>query len=1018
MSKSAVFTDTGRVPSQAEVEEALHIGAPAPGHFDAGVYTRCGTAACDSNSDVAVYTRGTAAAPRFDETAIFAIVVNQTRTQHFANLQSVVTISGAAFSFRNPPMIMTLVDTSVRDALYETDALLDHLFYHQNTAPFVAKMLIQRLVSSNPSPRYVGTVATAFRTGTYAGYTGSRQYGDLGAATVAVLEDREARSPILAADPTHGRIREPLVKVLHMLRAMEFGSNDHAEVELHRDMVVYLGQAVYRSPSVFSFFRPEFSPEGPVQSSGLVAPEAQLSILPFVIGYLDGMSSLAYDGLSQCNGGFGSQGCGRYDYAAAWATNVSNHGFLRFVPTNSLSTDAVVDELDLLLTAGRLDNYSRAVITEAYDHALNLSSCPTDRSIELCGRLVVGDTLSPGEHITNANGEVLCMTYDGVARHIDAAGNEVFSSYKTRGDRELALLTYYSDGSLGISGMRSHGFHYKKWSSDAYAPGHTRVFHSFLQGPCMVIDPVAYERNYLHGYAEHGGVAELITCDAVSSCNAAIPPPPPPGPGYMATRAATDAQSALRVAQTLFAASAAFATTNDPSTSQTDAFIPPPRQPSGTSYKALVVLFMAGGADTFNLLIPHSGCDERNVAEQYTQTRGVAALPLNALKQILVPAGTQPCDTMGLHPNFNTLQQLYNDGDASMIANVGALVEPITKQQYVDLDGRLPAALFSHNHQTTGAKTLMPQTTTGESGILGRILTAFDAQAAAVGTTPIKTAAYSITSDRTMFRGSPVEPVLLSSTAGMLTYDGAGNGDKAESLADFERLARKEAGSIFAATHNKVLQSSLRDSARISTLLENATLTQNWGNYRAQVSSGGRTIVDQFEQVSRVIASRNAFEAERDVFYVEMPHFDSHAKLDDQTGEKFNDIDKAVAAFTAEMKALGTWDQVAVQSLSEFGRTMTTNGQGTDHAWGGNHFLLGGGVRGGVIHGEFPELSIDSSQSISSTGAMLPSSPWEAIWKPLALWFGVQENQLNAVLPNLREFTADSTLSLDQVFTS
>lgn len=142
MTTSAVFTDASLVPTLAEVEEALRIGAPSPDHF--ATYSMCDTSACQARAPlVTVYTRGSADDPLLDETAIFSIVVNRTasnpssgRTLYLSNKRSVVTIANAThsagFSFRNPPQFMTLVDPSQRDALYETEALLDHLFYHQN----------------------------------------------------------------------------------------------------------------------------------------------------------------------------------------------------------------------------------------------------------------------------------------------------------------------------------------------------------------------------------------------------------------------------------------------------------------------------------------------------------------------------------------------------------------------------------------------------------------------------------------------------------------------------------------------------------------------------------------------------------------------------------------------------------------------------------------------------------------------------------------------------------------------
>jgi len=201
------------------------------------------------------------------------------------------------------------------------------------------------------------------------------------------------------------------------------------------------------------------------------------------------------------------------------------------------------------------------------------------------------------------------------------------------------------------------------------------------------------------------------------------------------------------------------------------------------------------------------------------------------------------------------------------------------------------------------------------------------------------------------------------------------------------------------------VRQALEDSERISELLKDAKLTQDWAGKVGQASVGqGQGFVGQMQQVAGVIASREAFEAERDVFYVELGGFDTHADYRDAVATRFNDINVALTTFVAEMKAQGVWDQVAVQSVSEFGRTIATNGVGTDHAWGGNHFLIGGGVNGGTIHGQYPELRVDGPQSVSGSGPMLPTSPWEAIWKPLATWMGVEDTQLAKVMPNLHAF--------------
>ncbi len=142
-------------------------------------------------------------------------------------------------------------------------------------------------------------------------------------------------------------------------------------------------------------------------------------MLPYVIGFLDGVASLVFDGLTGCAGGFGAE-C----YDQGKATNParyarfpgSNTGYLSFVPSNITSASAVMDELSLILTGGRLDRHARTVMLDEDNRAVNMSSCPLDRSTEFRGRLTPGDKLHIGERVENADGEVLCMTYDGVAK--------------------------------------------------------------------------------------------------------------------------------------------------------------------------------------------------------------------------------------------------------------------------------------------------------------------------------------------------------------------------------------------------------------------------------------------------------------------------------------------------------------------------------------------------------------------------------------------------------------------------
>lgn len=213
------------------------------------------------------------------------------------------------------------------DAHNEVDALLDHLVYHDNVAPFVAIRAMQRFGMSNPSPRYVKECAQAFKNGVYvsgAETFGDGSYGSLEALGACVVLDREATDLALSADPAHGSIREPILKVMGFIRSFEYSNTLPAVVngpplaEFFNlalfEMDSKIGQAPHDFPSVFSFFLPEYIPEsGPAQLAQLAAPEATILDMPKIIGLVNGMISFTKYGLSDCNSGFaryiGFEGC-------------------------------------------------------------------------------------------------------------------------------------------------------------------------------------------------------------------------------------------------------------------------------------------------------------------------------------------------------------------------------------------------------------------------------------------------------------------------------------------------------------------------------------------------------------------------------------------------------------------------------------------------------------------------------------------------------------------------------------
>ena len=1006
VSERAVFntSTSDPLPTVAMVLEHLAIGSVPPSRFDAGTYTQCATTACNTaanriDNPVIAYLHSTSSTTKFDEKTIFEVPINGTQS-YLLNKESVIELGD--FSFRNPPHFVNWVEPTVRDAQYETDALIDHLFYHQNTAPFVAYRLIQRVVTSNPSPRYIKAVVDAFKSGTYDGVTYSGRYGDLGAAVSAMLLDPEARSLTLDLDPSHGGLREPLVKLLHFMRAMDFTSKDGREVELN-NVYRHMGQNIFQSPTVFNFYKPEYQPIGPVIGSDLVSPEAELGTAPWILGFLNGVTSLIKHGLSTCADGFGGAssyqkrvigagiGPNNQNYPAQYASTncnrpaepyynpprvgsldgTSSDGTLDFVPTDPNNASSAVDELSLLLTAGRLSDASRSIIEYEYERMLNGSTQEYMVAIfRTCPDWGLQDITTP---------------------------------------EECEVAARALQGTSGIS--------------DTTVQNDNRNSNRYRPKGCY------YESNNLK-FNVAG--TNFGTCAGSYDC--------------LCKRAG--ASHALKRAQELIVMTPEFHAVNAPEPANEPRVPPPDAVSLGRPYKAIVVLFLGGGLDSWNLLVPHSGCVPGNFStnyEQYERIRGIVALPQDQLLPIEAPNGTQPnsvCSTFGVHPGLTIAQSLYNDGDAAFLANTGTLVEPMTKQEYLDRSKRRPPSLFAHNIQVRCTQSVHAQDTVAK-GVLGRIVDALvevapggdDSNQAAPETPatspsppppqppppppPFRTGAYSLAGIKKMLDGERPPSILDSSGAVRLN-------DFPRLQHNISNLTSTRQRSVFAETFASMIESSLASSETLGEVLQTVTMqSTRWTDTNGDgtvnsvdnnVPHRCTSLCESFEQIARVISSREVLQEERQVFYVEIGGFDTHSSAQERVQDRMEQINVALTAFVDEMKIRGIWDQVAVLTSSDFARTMDSNGAGTDHAWGGNYFLLGGGVRGGTIHGEYPDSLLSTSSVHVGRGRLLPTTSWEAVWNGLADWFGVPSASMTSVLPNAPNFPSNLLFTKEQLF--
>merc|ERR1719443_2244755 len=214
---------------------------------------------------------------------------------------------------------------------------------------------------------------------------------------------------------------------------------------------------------------------------------------------------------------------------------------------------------------------------------------------------------------------------------------------------------------------------------------------------------------------------------------------------------------------------------------------------------------------------------------------------------------------------------------------------------------------------------------------------------------------------------------------------------------------------IYAEEYNMALKDSLRDAEELDFHLSGATV-ESESSFDRESRLGGILY-----QVAKLIASRTGRKAERDLFQVEIGGFDTHSDAYEQLELKFAEINDALSDFVAEMKLQGVWDNVTIFTSSDFGRTLSSNGAGTDHAWAGQHWIAGGSIRGGQVLNKYPEQLVNSPWDVSR-GRLIPEYPWESFMVPAATWMGVEDADRHKAFPNLGNFNETMIIPYYELF--
>jgi len=406
-----------------------------------------------------------------------------------------------------------------------------------------------------------------------------------------------------------------------------------------------------------------------------------------------------------------------------------------------------------------------------------------------------------------------------------------------------------------------------------------------------------------------------------------------------------------------------------------------------SDYKALVCIFMFGGNDSNNMVVP---TDSRYA--QYLQSRSVLAIP----ESQLLPLQTNGQSAYGLHPNMPDLQGYFNsDKTLAILANVGTLVQPTTQATYQAVKN-LPANLFSHSDQQDQWQTAQLSGTTA-AGWAGKIAD----------------------NVQTLNTGAQFPPILSISgnpvfCTGITSRPFSMNPGQAPGLQGFSMSATAQArymatqqlltfnsGLSMVQAANAVTSQAVQFAQVLSDALQSISPLQTKfpANYLGQ----------QLQQVAQVIAARSALGVQRQIFFVSYGGFDTHANQLPQQVQLLTTINQGMAAFYQATQELGVANQVTTFTLSEFARTLEpgSNG-GSDHAWGGHQLILGGAVKGNTLYGTFPTLVLGGPNDADQNGRWIPTTALDQYAATLATWFGVSAANLPAIFPNLGNFQSSN----------
>jgi len=430
----------------------------------------------------------------------------------------------------------------------------------------------------------------------------------------------------------------------------------------------------------------------------------------------------------------------------------------------------------------------------------------------------------------------------------------------------------------------------------------------------------------------------------------------------------------------------------------------------GTDYRALVCVYLAGGNDGHGTVI---ATDPDSFAA-FTSARSGApglAYPMSELLPITLQT-PQTGRTFALNPSLGGVQTLFNAGRAAIVANTGTLIAPATKTQINSNSVPLPDSLFSHFDQTAAWQAIAANLGSGERvGWGGAVADAIEAMN--LNSNSMFTCIS--TSGNALFLSGQDSFQLNVTSAGPIPIYGLQNPPFGVPAASnpLNSILTADENNLFSQEYEIVINRSMQAQAMLATAMAPAGVggVANPPQYLNPMTNmlANNPLATSMQTVARIIAGRAQLGVTRQIFYVQLGSFDTHNNQAVQHAQLLTQLGSAFEYFDGLMVGMGLGNNVTSFTISDFGRTLTSNSNGTDHGWGSHHFVVGGAVNGQNMYGQYPVVGVDQVNDLGA-GRLIPTTAVEQYAGTLASWFGLSDSQIRTVFPNFGNFGTDPYL--------